>query len=151
MFEFEDDNNDSSVSFGSSPPNRPFVAEGSDLFRSVMDDLRQDNKLTHAVVDVRSKADRDKTYREEEHKVRRNYVCKRCLSDTDLCRCVQDNSKCAINRVQWIDELYDKPIAVEKTITDSPLEGILAPKTRDSDNVKPILKHRATCIIIVSE
>lgn len=150
MFDFEDDA-ELIVSFGTSPPNRPFVAEGSDLFKAVMEDLRQDSKLSRAIVDVVSKSGRDKVSSADDKNTSRRYLCKRCLSDRTMCCCSKDDSKSAIHRVQWIDELYNKPLAVEQTISDCPLEGRISPSGHNADNVKPILKHKATCIVIVSE
>jgi hypothetical protein len=152
MLGFEYDDKDTDVSFGSSPPNRPFVVEGSDLFKAVMEDLHQDSRLTREVVDDVSTPSTDKTRCEEVRNIGNNYLCKQCLSNTKLCSCYRkDGSQCTNNRVQWIDELYDKPIAVEKTISDFPQEGPIEPKTCFEKNVKPILKHKATCIIIFSE
>lgn len=151
MLDFQEAHCDSSVSFGTSPPNTPFVAEGSDLFRAVMEDFRQDNRLSMAVVDVRMKKNIDKCSSADDKNTCRNYLCKRCHSDRTLCRCYQEKSKSAIPRVQWIDEIYDKPLAMEQTITDSPPEGRASPICQNTDYVKPILKHRANCIIIVSE
>lgn len=153
MFEFEDELYESSVSFSSSPPNRPFVADGSDLFRAVMEDLRQNSKLSHAIVDVMSKSDRGKSSSKDDNdkNTSRRYLCKRCLCDRTMCRCSNDNSKSAIHRVQWVDETYDKPLAVEQTISDFQAAGRVSPISQNADSVKPILKHKATCIIIVSE
>lgn len=148
---FEDDFGGSGFTFGTSPPNRPFIAEGSDLFQAVMEDLRQDakSKLCGAVVDVVSRNSKGSSSANEDNYTRR-YLCKRCLSDLALCRCSQDNSRTSIHRVQWVDELYDKPLAVEHTLTELP-SGRLSPANHTSDSVKPILKHKANCIIIVAE
>lgn len=144
---------DSSFTFGSSPPNRPFVAEGSDLFKAVMEDIRQDcsSRLCNAVVDVMTKKSSGKDNTTDDSNITRKHLCKRCMCDRTMCRCGQDSSRSALHKVQWIDELYDKPLAVEQTISDQPPEGRVSPLNISRDQVKPILKHKANCIIIVSE
>lgn len=150
MLSIYDENSDSSVSFGTSPPNRPFIAEGSDLFRTVMEDFRQDSRLSHAIVDnvMTPKCESDSHTTNTRNTS--SYMCKRCLSDRTLCRCCSDRSKHVNNRVHWVDQMYDKPLAIEQTITDLK-DGRCSPVTRQTDYVKPILKHKATCIVIVSE
>ncbi|KAL4236323.1 hypothetical protein ACF0H5_004710 [Mactra antiquata] len=150
MLDFQEDISDSTVCFGSSPPNRPFVAEGSDLFRAVMEDFRQtsDSKLSRAIVDNVLTKKNDEENNKNNSRTSNSYLCKRCLIDTSLCRCYSGRSKDAINRVQWIDQIYDKPLAIEQSEQD---KGRCSPLTRQTDFVKPILKHKATCIIIVSE
>lgn len=140
----------SSVTFGTSPPNRPFVADGSDLFKSVMQDFKQENRLSEAVVDkvmVRKQKSLGKT---ETCLTTQNYLCRRCLNDATMCQCFQNNSKDGIHRVQWIDEIYDKPLAMEQSVKET-YEFSSVSITPRRDNVKPILKHKANCIIIISE
>jgi len=138
---------------GSSPPCRPTLAEGSDLFKSIMDDfIRKDSKLTRAVVDSVIKKDNTSGMPDSSESAMYKGVCRRCLCGNGRCVCCQ-SSRHDPHRVQWIDEIYDKPLAMEKTITDispnlrshSPLSDV------HRDYIKPILKHKANCIIIISE
>lgn len=148
---------DNGYSFGTSPPNRPFVAEGSDLFKAVMEDFKQDasSRLARAKVDgvlVKSNDNTD-TYRDNAKYSSDNgkYMCKRCLSDRTLCRCYNGHTKGSSHRVQWVDEIYDKPLAIEQYINDIIVDPRGSPVNVTLESVKPILKHKANCIIIVSE
>ena len=137
---------------GSSPPCRPVLAEGSDLFKSVMDDfLRKDSKLTRAVVDSVIQKDRSDGVPRSGRGMYRN-TCRRCFSPETRCVCYT-SSKHDIHRVQWIDEIYDKPLAIEKNVSDITLtsgsHSALCDINRDL--IKPILKHKANCIIVISE
>lgn len=145
-------------SFGTSPPNRPFVAEGSDLFRAVMEDFKQDStssRLANAVVDSMFSKSHDNSNNSSNNgkmsSANGKYMCKRCLSDRTLCRCYKGHEKGSVNRVQWVDEIYDKPLAIEQCISDISFDSRSSPINVTMDSVKPILKHRANCIIIVSE
>ncbi|KAH3850505.1 hypothetical protein DPMN_092917 [Dreissena polymorpha] len=158
MFGHTYEDSEATSPFGCSPPNRPFLAEGSDLFRAVMEDIKEDSnsRLSRAVVDKTSRACcRDSvgdsltsTASEDSAK----YMCKRCLSDSALCRCYQGLNKGAVHRVQWVDEMYNRPLAIEQCISELDSEGRVSPVNVSSMNsIKPILKHKATCIIIVSK
>lgn len=162
MLDVVEDSCNQGYTFGSSPPNRPFVAEGSDLFRAVMEDLKQStgtSRLTSAAVDsvvsIGSASSQTNSYSSGPVSSRlsdtEKYRCKRCLRDRTLCRCYQGNGKSSTPRVQWVDEIYDRPLAEEQCITDISLQGRVSPVTVTLNSVKPILKHRANCIIIVSE
>lgn len=140
----------SSVTFGSSPPNRPFVADGSDLFKSVMQDFKQENRLSKAVVDKVMVRKQESMVKADACTKHQNYLCRRCLSNDTLCRCFQNHSKNVTHRVQWIDELCDKPLAMEQSFKET-YEFSSPPITPRRDSVKPILKHKANCIIIISE
>lgn len=68
---------------------------------------------------------------------------KTCLHRNKKCSYKLDNEKKVRNRVQWIDECEDVPLASENRH---------ASKTEDSRlKPRPILKYRANCFIIVSE
>jgi len=162
MLDTLEDSNNYGYSFGTSPPNRPFVAEGSDLFRAVMEDFKQDttsnNRLANAVVDsVLAKSNDNSNDSQTNGKgstTGGKYMCKRCLSDRTLCRCYKGHEKGAIHRVQWVDQIYDKPLAIEQCISDISLDSLdqrCSPENMTLDSVKPILKHKANCIIIISE
>lgn len=157
MLDTVEDPGNCGYSFGSSPPNRPFVAEGSDLFRTVMEDFKQDtssSRLANAVVDSmisKSHSSSDSTSNDGKRSSSGNYTCKRCLSDRTLCRCYKGHEKGSVHRVQWVDEIYDKPLAIEQCISDISFDSRCSSDNITIDSVKPILKHRANCIIIISE
>ena len=130
---------------GTSPPSRPNLAEGSELFRSVMEDFIHDQQLSR-------NDNRDGVKIEPQTGVKSNSnLCRRCLSVTIACKCKHaQRDRRSPHRVQWADETCDRPLAKRLEIDcDSPMS--CSPPLELTETVKPILKHRANCIIIIAE
>lgn len=139
------------ATFGSSPPNRPFVADSSDLFKAVMQDFKQESRLSNAVIDITYATKHYSQDKTGEYITTQGYWCQRCHDNASLCRCFQNSSKLDLHRVQWIDELHDKPLALEQSVRGTGEVCSSSHITQRRDSVKPILKHKANCITIISE
>ena len=130
-----------------SPTSTSSLAEGSLLFRTVMEDFIKENQLTR-------NNNRDTRHNETNDRKTNSKLCRRCLSVKLSCKCKnsQTDSRTG-HRVQWADELSDGQLAREHRIDcDSPLS--CSPPMDVTDSIKSILKHRqdrANCIIIVAE
>ena len=139
------DHNDVDDISGSSPTTTSPLAEGSELFRAVMEDFIKENQQTR-------NNNRDISCNNSNDRKTSN-LCRRCLNVKLPCKCkmVKTYSTCRTgHRVQWADELSDGQLAREHRIDcDSPL-SCSAP-IDVTDSIKSILKHRANCIIIVAE
>lgn len=146
----EDDSSGSEGTLDSSPSTTAVIAEGSDLFKKILDDyLLDESRVSKAEVN-RYKNKKGKRDLEDSFSQR----CGRCQSVINMCKCKLYGSRRERvfgHRVHWADEdeVWDKPLI---TYVDDDHELALA----ESDGVarrlpKPILKHRATCVIIVSE
>lgn len=131
---------------GTSPPSRSNLAEGSELFRTVMEDFIQEHQLHRNTNSEAAKANAVNDIKTTSN------LCRRCLQITISCTCksVRSDKRVSVHRVQWADEMCDGPLVKELEIDrDSPLS--CSPPSELSDSLKPILKHKANCIIIVAE
>ena len=133
---------------GSSPTTTSPLAEGSELFRAVMENFIKENQLT-------GNGNRGTRYNDSNDRKTTSNPCRRCLSVKLSCKC-KTTSRVDTrtgHRVQWADEFSDGQLAREHRIDcDSPLQ--CSPPMDVTDSIKPILKHRqdrANCIIIVAE
>ena len=145
------EDNDSSGSEwtpGSSPSNSSVIAEGSDLFKKILDDYVLDESRVSKAEVERYKSRKGKRDEEDLYSQR----CERCQSVINMCKCkLYGSSREPVfgHRVHWADEVWDKPLI---TYVDDMDELGLS----ETDGVarrlpKPILKHRATCVIVVHE
>lgn len=119
------------------------IAEGSELFRTVMCDFLKESEITtNEQRDARHNASND---------MNTSNLCRRCLSVRLSCKCkrlVADSR--SSHRVQWADERSEGQLTREhKFDCDSP--RTCSPQMYVTGSIKPILKQRANCIIIVAE
>ncbi|KAK3612291.1 hypothetical protein CHS0354_011009 [Potamilus streckersoni] len=124
-------------SLSSSPPGRLHLAEGSDLFKAVMEEFMIDSESNFELKSERTKTNTSSKRNGCENETNNLSFCQRLSNTEDY------ESRC--HRVHWVDEDTRKPLAMEITEASS--------KRSDSfskSEVKPILKHRATCLVIVS-
>lgn len=148
MMSEEDDSSGSDGTLGSSPSCHSVMAEGSDLFKKILDDyVLEESRVSKAEMDRYHSAKSKRTM--EDSYSRR---CERCQSVITLCKCDLYGSSRERefgHRVHWADEVWDKPLT---TNLDNDHTLSLSELDREAKHLpKPILKHRATCIIIVSE
>ena len=144
----EDDSSGSDGTLGSSPSSQSMMAEGSDLFKKLLDDyILEEGRVSKAEMD-RYRTAKSKRTVDDDYSSR----CDRCQSVMTLCKCDLYGSSRERefgHRVHWADEVWDKPLT-----TDMDYDFTLPLTVTETDVKrarKPILKHRATCIIIVSE
>ena len=129
-----------------SPTSTTALAEGSELFRTVMGDIMRDSYKTE-------NGNRDTNDSKTNAKTTTSSLCRQC--DKPSCRC--NNSRRVdlptCHRVQWADESYDGQLTREHRVDfDSPMS--CSPSADVTDNIKSILKYRqerANCIIIVAD
>lgn len=144
----EDDSSGSEGTLGSSPSVRSVIAEGSDLFKKILDDYVLDESRVSKAEMERYKKTKGKKDLEDSFSRR----CERCQCVITMCKCnLYGSSRERVfgHRVHWADEVWDKPL---KTYVDSDHALELPDAVTVAKRLpKPILKHRATCVIIVSE
>ena len=150
MFD-EDSLRGSDSELSSSPSNRS-VDLGSDLFKAVLSDyfLECKTRISKAEYD-RYQAKKDQKKDDEDHVVSKS--CVTCQNVLALCKCDVDHydgvEQKLGQKVHWADEVWKRPL-ITIFDDDSPSER-LSDVQKTVRNPKPILKHKATCIIIVSE
>lgn len=139
MLDFEDCDGVSETTL----PNRSNLAEGSEHFRSVMKDFLQEHQSSKS-----NSRDSDKINSDIKAM---SDLCTSCLGMTFACKCrTRRTDKRVINRVQWADETCDGPLTKEHKIsTGSSL--LCSPRLEETNNIKPILKHKTNCIIVLAE
>ncbi|KAL3868115.1 hypothetical protein ACJMK2_040951 [Sinanodonta woodiana] len=128
---------DNKFSLSSSPPGRLHIAEGSDLFKAVMEEFVIDSESNFEVKSDRTKTNTSSKRRESETETNNFSVCERLGTIDDY--------ESRLRRVRWVDEDKRKPLAMELTEGSSERSDSFS-----KSEVKPILKHRATCLVIVS-
>ena len=137
----------------SSPGSKSNVASGgSALFKTVLEDIVLDTKtrISKSEFERYKSRQQNKDKNCVDHTVSRR--CESCQAVTAFCKCdlYNGHERKFGHRVHWADEVWNKPLMTVFCDDDN----------TDSDNdthegshsdPKPILKHRATCIVIVSE
>ena len=128
---------------GTSSYSTPSIAEGSELFRTVMGDLLKESQLT-------SNEHRDSIHNASNDRNTSN-LCRRCLSVRISCKCKRllTDSRSS-HRVQWADERSEGQLTREHRI-DCDTPQTCSPQMDVTVSIKSILKQRANCIIIVAE
>ncbi|KAK3612289.1 hypothetical protein CHS0354_011007 [Potamilus streckersoni] len=125
----------------SSPPGRLHLAEGSDLFQAVMKEFNIDSGSMFEVRYNRPKKDISASERS-------NGTDGESRSGTFADKVnTRQKFEREHNRVRWMDEDLNKPLTME--ITEDPRERLHS--FSKSGEPKPILKHKATCIVIISD
>lgn len=129
---------------GTSPTNSSVLAQGSELFKAVMEDFIQEHQLT-------KNGTRDMNTNTINGFKTTPDLCKRCPdTKSSYKRSRERTSTRTVHHVQWADEICDGQLARELQIDrSSPLS--CSPPSDYTDSLKPILKHKANCIIIVAE
>lgn len=164
----DDEASNSGSELSSSPSSKGLLAgRGSDLFKTVLEDYVVNETRVSRTEFERYKSrqqNRDRDF-EEHAKSRR---CESCMCVMAFCRCDMYNGgqRKFGHRVHWADEVWNKPLttllADVHLDNDSDLDEVDGHEHTDHKIVdigqklghvmpKPILKHRATCIVIVSE
>lgn len=151
-----DDDSDGSLS--SSPTSRGvFASKGSDLFKAVLDDyVLDESRVSKVEFDRYKLKQQTKDNNKEEHaKSRRCDICQAVIA---FCKCNQYHGRGREfgHRVHWADEVWDKPLTTIFPASNG--ECVNAAQSTCTQTCgqaehrlpKPILKHRATCIVIVS-
>ena len=144
----EDDSSGSDGMLGSSPSSQSGIAEGSELLKKLIDDyILEESRVSKAELN-RYRIAKAKRTDDDAHSMR----CERCQCVITLCKCDLYGGRKERefgHRVHWADEVWNKPLT-----TDIDFDTTLPLSVTDVDVKharKSILKHRATCIIIVSE
>ena len=121
----------------------PYMAEGSELFRTVMDDLLKENQLTKKEQsDAQHNASNDR---------KSSNLCSKCLRVRLSCKCAGLGSDSrASHRVQWADERSEGQLTREH-ILDCDTPRTCSPPLDVTGSIKSILKQKANCIIVVAE
>jgi len=164
-----DDGSGSGSDVSSSPSTKSLITgHGSELFKSVLEDyIFHDSRVSKFEFERYKSKLQNKNKNCEEHA--RSTRCESCQAVMAFCKCNLyggGGGRRFGHRVHWADEVWNKPLTTSLTDTHSPPDS-------DNDDVyshneteekivhigptfrhampKPILKHRATCIVIVSE
>lgn len=162
----DDDDGSGSGSDMSSSPNTKslLVGKGSDLFKSVLEDYIFNEARVSKIEFERYKSKQQNKNKDcEEHA--RSRRCESCQAVVAFCKCKYYNGseRKFGHRVHWADEVWNKPLTTTSTGADSDNEDSLNDvdghgHTREKlvhsfrhAMPKPILKHKATCIVIVSD
>ncbi|XP_052776818.1 uncharacterized protein LOC128214405 [Mya arenaria] len=175
----DDEASGSGAEMGSSP-SQSIISGGSELFKSVLDDFVFDEARVSKIEFNRYKNKLKQDKHDEEHvKSRRCDSCQ-CVLAFCKCALYHGNERKFGHRVHWADEVWEKPLYTAFTDylnhdseTDSEHEhddgrkrrtskGNNENKTANNDKIvqcktdfhsmpKPILKHKPTCIVIVSD
>lgn len=143
-------------------PSRSIFAGGSDLFKTALNDYILDaSRVSKVELDRYNKKKNCKITKSEDHVV--SARCDACVTVKNLCKCEDDIGHAS--RVHWADEVWNRPLFTILDDSDSETEhdstdDVDGPTSSDiqcrerSESVskypKPILKHRANCIIVVS-
>lgn len=161
----EDDASGSESGLSCSPSAKSvFTEDSSSLFKTVLEDyvLDTDTRVSKYEFE-RYKARQQKKDKEkdsEEHES--SHRCENCQQVAAFCKCYMygGSARKFGHRVHWADEVWNKPL---KTILGD--ENVdINPENTGSDKFhnsctnacregepKPILKHKQTCIVIVSD
>lgn len=138
-----------SSSPGSSKSN---AVGGSTLFNTLLKDivLDTDTRISKSEFERYKSRQKDKHKDSEEHTVSRR--CESCQSVTAFCKCdlYNGHERKFGHRVHWADEVWNKPLMTVFNDTGVECDNDKYPECRPTEP-KPILKHRANCIVIVSE
>lgn len=134
----------------SSPGSKSAGADGgSDLFKKVLEDyvLDQSTRISKYEFDRYSKSKYHKS--SEEHTASKR--CESCQAVTAFCKCdlYHGQERTVGHRVHWADEVWNKPL--QTAIDDDKMECEADTHGLSHTEPKPILKHRATCIVVVSD
>lgn len=160
----EEDGNGSGSELGSSPGSK---VSGSDYFKSVLQDYIFNEARVSKIEFERYKSkQQNKNKNCEEHAKSRR--CESCQAVMAFCKCDMYNGseRKFGHRVHWADEVWNKPLTTQlvnnHSDSDTDLDEV-DEHTHTDDKIghlerkyshtmpKPILKHKATCIVIVSE
>ncbi|KAL3868117.1 hypothetical protein ACJMK2_040953 [Sinanodonta woodiana] len=129
------------VFLSSSPPGRLHLAEGSDLFQAVMKEINIDSGSMFEVKYDRPKKD-----------ILASERSGGTVAESQSGTCAEKvNTRQKFerghNHVRWMDEDLNKPLTME--ITED--YRLRLHSFSKSGERKPILKHKATCIVIISD
>ncbi|KAH3850509.1 hypothetical protein DPMN_092921 [Dreissena polymorpha] len=163
----DEDDLGSGSELGTSPAiSMSGVSKGSDLFKTVLEDyIFDETRISKTEVDrYKSRQNRSDKHDENHVKSRR---CEVCQSVMAFCKCelYHERQRKFGHRVHWADEVWNKPLTTlfqelhveddvtsSSDVTDDPRDKSVCRKNGLAHSLpKPILKHRPTCIVIVSD
>ncbi|KAL4236322.1 hypothetical protein ACF0H5_004709 [Mactra antiquata] len=127
---------------------------GSELFRSVLEDYvhEVDNKISKSEFNRYKSKQMNKDKNDDDHSSSRR--CESCQTVISFCKCEQYHGRTREfgHRVHWADEVWEKPLITFFEENDEPSELCFEDRLCSTSFIpKPILKHRANCIVIISE
>jgi len=172
----DDDPTGSGSELGSSP-SRSMVGHGSDLFKTVLDDyVFEETRISKTEFDRYKMRQQRSDKHDADHVQSRR--CDNCQCVFAFCKCEMYHGRMRQfgHRVHWADEVWDKPLTSllvdpehegehEHVHDHDDVDGHTLGRTEEEENhdklnhyktdfhsmPKPILKHRPTCIVIVSD
>lgn len=130
---------------------------GSDLFRSVLEDYvtEVDGKISKSEFNRYKSKQLNKDKNDSDHSVSRR--CESCQTVMAFCKCelYHGRKREFGHRVHWADEVWEKPLKTcfeEHDLSERCFNSRYTENATVSDHIpKPILKHKANCIVVISE